>query len=107
MNKWNKYVICYLLCFLLVVLIDLLSRGEGMGARAYMVLMPLLALSIVLLGDFTPRGAARRAKKYRWSIIILLLGIGTSFFMKNTMFAGGLILITTLIAPVFRMRTPG
>ena len=104
MKTWNKYAYCYLFCFMLVVVVDLLNRSSAAGVRMYMVLMPLLALSIVLLSDFRLRGVIERGRKYRWSILALLLGIGTSFFLNNTLYAGGVILASAFVAPCLRSK---
>ncbi len=104
MKTSKRFVYCYLFCFLLIVTVDLLSSGDMPGERMYLVLMPLLALSLFLFSDFTSVGIIRRIKGYRWSIMVLLIGIVTSLFVDNKLSAGGVILITSFIAPFLRIR---
>ncbi len=104
MKTSKRVVYCYLFCFLLIVTVDMLSSGDMPGERMYFVLMPLLALSLFLFSDFTTEGIKRRIRGYRWSIMVLLIGIVTSLFIENTLSAGAMILISTLIAPLLRIR---
>lgn len=104
MRASKRAVYCYLFCFILVVIVDLLSSGDMPGERMYLVLMPLLALTLFLFSDFSSAGLVKRLKGYRWSIMILLIGIVTSLFIKETLFAGGLILVSSLVAPFLRIR---
>ena len=104
MKTSMRFVYCYLFCFLLVVTVDLLSSGEMPGERMYLVLMPLLALTLFLFSDFTARGIRRRIRGYRWSIMVLMIGIVTSLFVDNTLSAGAVILVSSFIAPFLRIR---
>lgn len=70
----------------------------------YVVLMMLLALSFFLLIDFTYVGIMRRIKEYRWSIMVLFIGIVTSLFVDNALSAGWLILVSSFIALFLRVR---
>jgi hypothetical protein len=104
MKTSKRVVYCYLFCFLLIVTVDMFSSGDMPGERMYFVLMPLLALSLFLFSDFTAEGIKRRIRGYRWSIMVLLIGIVTSLFIENTLSAGAMILISSLIAPLLRIR---
>ena len=104
MNTSKRFVYCYLFCFLLIVTVDLFSSGDMPGERMYLVLMPLLALSLFLFSDFTSQGIIRRIKGYRWSIMVLMIGIVTSMFVDDTLSAGGVILVSSFIAPFLRIR---
>jgi hypothetical protein len=104
MKTSKRVVYCYLFCFLLIVTVDMFSSGDMPGERMYFVLMPLLALSLFLFSDLTAEGIKRRIRGYRWSIMVLLIGIVTSLFIENTLSAGAMILIGSLIAPLLRIR---
>lgn len=104
MKTSKRFVYCYLFCFLLIVTVDLFSSGDMPGERMYLVLMPLLALSLFLFSDFTSQGIIRRIKGYRWSIMVLMIGIVTSMFVDDTLSAGGVILVSSFIAPFLRIR---
>ena len=104
MKTSKRFVYCYLFCFLLIVTVDLLSSGDMPGERMYLVLMPLLALSFFLFSDFTSHGIIKRIKGYRWSIMVLMIGIVTSLFIDDTLSAGVVILVSSLIAPFLRIR---
>jgi uncharacterized protein YqgC (DUF456 family) len=95
---------CYLFCFLLIVTVDLLGSSDMSGERMYLLLMPLLALSLFLFSDFTAHGISRRIKGYRWSIMSVLIGLITSLFVESITRAGILILATSLAAPFLRVR---
>jgi hypothetical protein len=82
----------------------MLSSGDMPGERMYLVLMPLLALSLFLFSDFSSEGIRRKIKGYRWSIMVLLIGIVTSLFVENTLSAGAVILASSFIAPLLRIR---
>jgi hypothetical protein len=82
----------------------MLSSGEMPGERMYLVLMPLLALSLFLFSDFTSEGIKRRIRGYRWSIMVLLIGITTSLFLDKTLSAGVVILVSSFTAPFLRIR---
>ena len=82
----------------------MLSSGEMPSERMYFVLMPLLALSLFLFSDLTAEGIKRRIKGYRWSIMVLLIGILTSLFIEDTLSAGALILVSSFFAPFLRIR---
>ena len=107
MKAPKRFVYCYLFCFLLIVTVDMLSSGDMPGDRMYLVLMPLLALSLFLFSDFSSEGIRRRIRGYRWSIMILLIGIVTSRFVDKTLSAGAVILVSSLIAPFLRIRRFG
>ena len=104
MKASRRLVYCYLFGFLLIVTVDMLSSGGIPGERMYLVLMPLLALSLILFSDFTSEGIKRRINGYRWSIMVLLIGIVTSLFIDRTLSAGAVILGSSLIAPFLRIR---
>lgn len=104
MKSPKRLVYCYLFCFLLIVTVDVLSSGDMPGERMYFVLMPLLALSLFLFSDFTSGGIKRRIRGYRWSIMVLLIGIATSLFMDKTLSAGAVILVSSFTAPLLRIR---
>jgi hypothetical protein len=104
MKVHKRLVWCYLVCFSLIVTVDLLSPSEKFGDRIYLVLMPLLALTLFFFSDFTSVGITRRLKGFRWSIMIILIGILTSFFLDNALSAGFVILASSLIAPLVRIR---
>jgi hypothetical protein len=74
------------------------------GERMYLFLMPLLALSLFLFGDFTSRGVIRRLKGYRWSMTVLIIAIVASMFVEDTLSAGALILVSSFVAPFLRTR---
>ena len=104
MKAPKRIVYCYLFCFFLIVTVDMLSSGDMPGERMYLVLMPLLALSLFLFSDFTSEGIKRRIRGYRWSIMVLLIGITTSLFVDKTLSAGAVILVSSLTAPFLRIR---
>ena len=104
MKTSKRVVYCYLFCFLLVVTVDLLSSGDMPGERMYLILMPLLALTLFLFSDFSSERIIRRVKGYRYSMMVLLIGLITSLFIDDTLFAGGLILASSLLAPFLRIR---
>ncbi len=104
MKTAKRFVYCYLFCFILVVTVDMLSSGDMPDGRMYLIMMPLLALSLFLFSDFSTQGILRRIKGYRWSIMVLLIGIVTSLFVENTLSAGVVILLSSLIAPFLRIR---
>jgi len=104
MKASKRIIYCYLFCFLLIVTVDLLSSGEMPGERMYLVLMPLLALSLFLFSDFSSEGIKRRVKGYRWSIMVLLIGIVTSLFVDKTLSAGAVIFVSSFTAPFLRTR---
>ena len=104
MKTSKRVVSCYLFCFVLIVIVDLLSSGGMPGERMYLILMPLLALTLFLFSDFSSAGMIRRIRGYRWSVMILLIGIISSLFVEDTLYAGGLILASSLVAPFLRIR---
>ena len=104
MKKPKRLIYCYLFCFLLIIAVDMFNSGDMPGVRMYFVLMPLLALSLFLFSDFTTDGIKRRVRGYRWSIMLLLIGIVTSLFVDNLLSAGAVILASSLIAPFLRIR---
>ena len=104
MKKSKRLVYVYLFCFFLIVTVDMFISGGMPGERMYLILMPLLGLSLFLFSDFTPAGIKRRIKGYRWSILLLLTGIVTSLFIEKTWSAGAVILLISFIAPVLRIR---
>lgn len=104
MNASKRFVYCYLFCFILIVAVDLLSSSSMTGERMYLVLMPLLALSLFLFSDFTSRGIKKRIKGYRWSMMVLLIGVLASLFVDDTFSAGAMILVCSFVAPFLRTR---
>ena len=104
MKTSKRFVYCYLFCFLLIVTVDMLSSSDMPDGRMYLIMMPLLALSLFLFSDFSAQGIIRRIKGYRWSIMVLLIGIVTSLFVENTLSAGVVILLSSFIAPFLRIR---
>jgi len=95
---------CYLFCFLLIVTVDALSSSDMSGERMYLLIMPLLALSLFLFSDFTSHGLIRRIKGYRWSIMAVLSGLIASLFVESITRAGVIILAMSLLAPFLRIR---
>lgn len=104
MKTSTRVVSCYLFSFILIVTVDMLSAGDMPSARMYFILMPLLALSLFLFSDFSVEGIKKRIRGYRWSMMLLLIGILTSLFIENTLSACALILVSSFVAPFLRIR---